>query len=217
VSSLALMRWLEATPERYDAGMRWLTLGRAAQVHAELAAGVASGARALELGCGTGALTARLVERGAQVTAFDQNPEMLDRARARLAGAAEGAVAWQERAAAEIDALPEAGFDVVLASFSLSEMSPLERAHVLREARRRLCGGGTLAIGDELRPRGAAARGLFALLRLPQALLGWLLAGSLSRPIVDLAGELGAAGFEVVSERRFLLGSLGVFVARPAA
>jgi len=217
VSSLALMRWLEGAPERYDAGMRWLTLGRAGRVHAALADVVEPTARVLEIGCGTGALTRQLVDRGARVTAYDQNPEMLDRARARLADVASDAVVWQERAAAEIDALPEAHFDAVLAAFSLSEMSALERAHVLREARRRLRKGGLLAIGDEVRPRGAAARGLFALLRVPQAVLGWLLAGSLSHPIADLAGELRAAGFEVAAERPFLLGSLGVFVARPVA
>ena len=74
MSSLALMRWLESAPARYDAGMRWLTLGRVGRLHAALAEAAAAtpGARVLEIGCGTGAVTARLVERGAQVTALDE-------------------------------------------------------------------------------------------------------------------------------------------------
>jgi demethylmenaquinone methyltransferase/2-methoxy-6-polyprenyl-1,4-benzoquinol methylase len=209
------MRWLEGAPERYDVGMRWLTLGRAARVHGALAAFVPEGARVLEIGCGTGALTERLLARGARITALDQNPEMLDRARARLS-AAGTPVAWNERTAAEIDGLPEAGFDAVVASFSLSEMSAGERAHVLREAAQRLDAGGVLAIGDEVVPRGGPRRLLFRLLRAPQALLGWLIAGSVSRPIDDLEAELRAAGFEVRRARSFLLGSLVAVAATPA-
>ncbi len=37
MSSLALMRWLEGAPERYDAGMRVLSFGRIARLHAAVA------------------------------------------------------------------------------------------------------------------------------------------------------------------------------------
>jgi demethylmenaquinone methyltransferase/2-methoxy-6-polyprenyl-1,4-benzoquinol methylase len=212
------MRWLESTPDRYDAGMRWLTLGRVARLHEAVARAAcpAPGARVLEIGCGTGAVTERLVARGAAVTALDQDPEMLARARARLADAG-GAVTWLERTASEIDALPEAGFDAVVASLSLSEMSPAERRFVLAAAAGRLRPGGTLAVADEVVPRSRGRRGLHALLRLPQAALAWLVAGSLSRPIRDLAGELAGAGLALRSERRWLLESLAVVVAeRPS-
>ena len=63
MSSLALMRFLERAPERYDAGMRLLTLGRVARLHAAVAeaAAPAPGARVLEIGCGTGAVTVVVV------------------------------------------------------------------------------------------------------------------------------------------------------------
>ena len=38
MSTLALMRWLEAAPQRYDAGMRVLTLGRVTRLHAAVVA-----------------------------------------------------------------------------------------------------------------------------------------------------------------------------------
>lgn len=217
MSSLALMRWLEGAPSRYDVGMRWLTLGRAARVHEAIATALPEQGHVLEIGCGTGALTERLVAKGLRVTALDQNPQMLDMARARLADQTQQ-VAWNERTAAEIDDLPEADFDAVVASFSLSEMSAGERAHVLRAAAGRLRPGGVLAVGDEVAPRGLAGRLLFALLRAPQALLGWLLAGSVSKPLPALDEEIRAAGFEILQEERFLLGSLAVVVAeyRPA-
>jgi demethylmenaquinone methyltransferase/2-methoxy-6-polyprenyl-1,4-benzoquinol methylase len=196
MSSLALMRWLESAPQRYDAGMRWLTLGRVSELHDALAdaAARAPGAAVLEIGCGTGAVTARLVARGAIVTALDQSPEMLEQARTRLTAECDGRVTWLEQ----------------------SEMSAPERGFVLREASRRLRPGGVLAVADEVRPRRGWQRVLHTLLRGPQAALAWLLAGSTSKPLRDLDAELRAAGFAVRDERRWLADSLAVFIAECA-
>ncbi len=218
MSSLALMRWLESAPERYDAGMRVITLGRVDRLRTALAdaATAAPGAHVLEIGCGTGALTEQLLERGARVTAIDQNPELLEQARARLHDVPRERVELIESTASEIDGLPEAGFDAVAASLSLSEMSRLERRFVLEQARKRLAEGGVLVIGDELRPRHLWARVAHAVLRAPQALVGWLLAGSLSHPIPYLEAELHEAGFQLRAEQRWLFEGLGVMVAEPA-
>lgn len=211
------MRWLEATPGRYDAGMRAITLGRVTDLQEAVASEAAPepGREVLEIGCGTGAVTARLLERGARVTALDQSPEMMEQARRRVAGCTSGEMIWLERTAAEIDALPAAAFDSVVLSLCLSEMSAAERGFVLAQARVRLRSGGRLVAADEVRARGLA-RPLQMLGRIPQAALGWLLAGSVSRPLADLGGELERAGFCVRRERHWLGGSLASFVAESA-
>jgi demethylmenaquinone methyltransferase/2-methoxy-6-polyprenyl-1,4-benzoquinol methylase len=215
MSSLALMRWLESAPKRYDAGMRIMTLGRVTPLRVALArtATPEPGAEVLEIGCGTGAVTALLLERGARVTALDQNPEMLEQARRRLGDAGPGSARLIERTASEIDGLENEHFDAVTASLCLSEMSQSERAFVLRQASQRLRPGGRLVVADEVRPTRSWQRILHALLRAPQALLGWLLAGSISRPIPDLASELQAAGLVLLCEDRWLLGGLAVMTA----
>ncbi len=211
------MRWLESGPARYDAGMRVLTLGRVARIHEAVAGSAtpAPGRDVLEIGCGTGAVTARLLARGARVIAVDQNAAMLERARGRLAGAAAGRVLWRECTASEIDRLPAGGFDAVVASLCLSEMGAAERGFVLRAARERLRPGGILVVADEVRPRQRWQRVVSTLLRAPQTALAWLLTGSVARPLPDLAGELAAAGFAVCTQRRWLLGTLAVFEAAP--
>jgi hypothetical protein len=74
-----------------------------------------------------------------------------------------------------------------------------------------------LAVTDEVCPRGQLQRLAVGLVRLPQAALGWLVAGSVSHPIPDLAGEMRGAGFEVTNETRALLGSFAVVLGvRPA-
>ncbi len=214
MSSLALMRLLESGPQRYDAGMRAATLGRVAQLHDAVAAAAAPrpGARVLEIGCGTGAVTARLVARGARVTALDQSPDMLEQARHRLDGRDD--VEWLERTAAEIDALPAAGYDAVVLCLVLSDMSAAERRFVLRECARRLAPGGVLVVGDEVRPARRAQRWLQSLARAPQAALGWVLVGSVSRPLADLPAELREAGFTGYPGESWLLGSLATYTAR---
>jgi len=212
VSSLALMRWLEGTPARYDTGMRALTFGRVGRLHAAVARAAvrAAGERVLEIGCGTGAVTALLRERGAHVTAIDQAPEMLEVARARLGD--DDGVEWREQTAAEIDALPEGGYDAVVLSLCLSDMSPGGREFVLRESARRLAPGGRLLAADETRPRGRLARLVQRLWRIPQSMLAWLIVGAVSTPLDDLPGALRAAGLQVRSEQRWLLGTLSLVV-----
>jgi demethylmenaquinone methyltransferase/2-methoxy-6-polyprenyl-1,4-benzoquinol methylase len=209
------MRFLESAPGRYDTGMRILTLGRVSDIHDAVARAAVwkRDARILEIGCGTGAVTQRLVARGATVIALDQSPEMLEQGQSRLAEAPAGSVTWVERTASEIDSLPEGSFDAVVVSLALSEMSTAERKFVLRQAARRLRPDGIFVAADEVRPRPRWERLLHAALRGPQSLLAWLLTGSVSRPIPDLAQEIREAGLGVRNERRWLLGSLAVVVA----
>lgn len=212
MSSLALMRWLEGSPERYDAGMRALSFGRVSRLHAAVASAAARkpGDRVLEIGCGTGAVTALLIAGGARVTAIDQSPAMLELARARPGS---GAAEWREQTAAEIDALPEASFDAVVLSLCLSDMSSSERRFVLKQSALRLVEGGVLVAADELRAPAGWRRALQRLVRGPQALLGWLLVGSISQPLPDLRAEICAAHLRIRDERRWLFGTLGLFVA----
>ncbi len=214
MSSLALMRWLEGTPGRYDAGMRFITFGGVTKLHRAVvaAAVVKPGDRVLEIGCGTGSVTRLLLDRGAVVTAIDQSPEMLEQARERIGDEPSGAIRFIEQTASEIDALTEASFDSVVLSLCLSDMSASERAYVLRAARRLLVPGGRLVAGDEVHAPRGPLRLLQLLWRIPQAIFGWLLVGALSHPIEDLGGEIRAAGYSHRSEQRWMLGSLALFV-----
>ena len=219
MSSLVLMKILESSAARYDAGMRVLTLGRIGRAHTAIAdlAAPETGRRVLEIGCGTGLLTEQLVARGAIVEALDQNPEMLDLARARLRAAPQGRVTLHERTAAEIDGLPAKSFDTVAASLVFSEMSSSERAYVLRHVVRVLRPGGQLIVADEVRPRRSWQRLVHSLARGPLVLLTWIVTGSTTRAIADLRGEVERAGLRVREERRGGLDTFAVLCADKSA
>ncbi|MFQ5478621.1 MAG: corrinoid protein-associated methyltransferase CpaM [Candidatus Binatia bacterium] len=216
MSTLVLMKLLESAPRRYEAAMRVITLGwvdRAGRRLVDLALGE-GGPRVLELGCGTGAVTKRLLEAGANVDALDQNPDMLDVARRELGGIPASRLRFHECAAAEIDGWSEDAYDAVVAGLLFSEMSSRERSYVFRQVGRVLRPGGVLVVADEVLPRGRAARFLHRALRLPLALFTWLLTGSQTRPIDGLEAEMSAVGLGVVSVETSLIGSHAVVCAR---
>jgi SAM-dependent methyltransferase len=104
-------------------------------------AGDVAGLRVLDAGCGAGALTARLRERGAVVSGFDSSAAMVALARTRLGDDVD------LRVAALGEPLPygDASFDVVVSSLVLHYLEDWGPA--LAELRRVLRPGGRLVAG----------------------------------------------------------------------
>jgi ubiquinone/menaquinone biosynthesis C-methylase UbiE len=173
--------------------------------------GIAPVATVLELGCGSGNLSADMAAHGWQVTGADRSEKMLTRARSGVGGAARFV---------EADALDlpfDAGaFEAVL-SASLVNLVP-DRPAMLAEVARVLKPGGIVTMlfpnpgFDTARARDLAAdRGIRgfsgAALRL------W--AGS--APKLDpetLIAELGDAGFIAVQQAMTLDGNIAIVTAR---
>lgn len=104
-----------------------------------IAAAVPPGARILEMGCGVGRMTHRLIERGFTMTAVDESRDMLDRVR--------GARTIQSPI--ELLDLGEQ-FDVVLlASFLVNAADHNERQALLRTCARHLAPGGCVLLQRE--------------------------------------------------------------------
>lgn len=106
----------------------------------DVVAGAApAGARILELGCGVGRVTHPLVERGFEVTAVDESPEMLERVRgARTVCSAIEDLDLGER------------FDVVLlGSFLVHAGDTRVRDGLLRSCRRHVADGGHVLVQRE--------------------------------------------------------------------
>jgi SAM-dependent methyltransferase len=82
-------------------------------------AGAMGGARVLELGCGDGELTFQLVDAGAEVTALDLSPAMVEVARERLERFRPAAAVRFVAAPAEDTALEAQSFDLVVGKWVL--------------------------------------------------------------------------------------------------
>jgi ubiquinone/menaquinone biosynthesis C-methylase UbiE len=113
-----------------------LDVWRAAVVEA---AGEVHGRAVLELGCGSGDLTLRLLARGARLTAIDISPGMVELVRTRIAYHPEGREAQLLVAPAEATGLESGSFDLVVGTYVIHHLD-VERAAA--EAARLLRPGG---------------------------------------------------------------------------
>ena len=156
---------------------------------------LADGARALDLGCGTGVAARALARRSGgalRVTGIDQSPDFI--AAARRFAAEEGVAPEFRVADAHAPPFADASFDAVVAHTLLSHAA--DPARVLAEARRVLAPGGRLVVCD----------GDYASLTWACADSGagrrmdWALArAAFHNPLVvrSLPGLLAAAGLEL--------------------
>jgi ubiquinone/menaquinone biosynthesis C-methylase UbiE len=213
--SYVYMKVLESSPDRYERGMRLLTLGRLQRVYGAIAARLEPGDRVLDVGCGTGVLAAQLARLGCQVTAIDSSPSMLAQAvqRIRREGLA-GQVLLKEMGAVDLDtAFHDGSFDAVVSSLVFSELSDGEIEYLLAECRRVLRTGGQLLVADEVMPDSALGKVATFLVRLPFAVLAFVLTQNTTRRVAGLRERILKAGFRVLEVEHYLAGTLRLFVA----
>lgn len=166
--------------------------------------GLNHGANVLELGCGTGLVTRHLCTAGAEVTAVDRSPHMLSATRGRAPRVTSMAA---DIRSVEIDGV----FDWIVLAFVLHELTPPQRAAVLRRAHDWLGPEGRIAVLEWARPSGPIRSRLWsATVRAiePPVALDILDAG-LERAIAD-------AGLAVYADRRLAAGRARAVHLRPA-
>lgn len=216
--SYVYMKVLESAPERYDRGMRILTLGRLEQVRHDIVARLNPGDRVLDVGCGTGVLAVLIAHRGCSVIGIDIAPPMLAQAGRRVRE--EDLQEWvtlRELGAVDLDtAFPDASFDAVVSTLVFSELSDDEIEYTLAECQRILRPGGQLLIADEVLPDSALGRVGTFLLRLPFVIAAFVLTQNTTHRVAGLGQRIKQAGFQVLDVEDYLAGTLGLFVARKA-
>lgn len=166
---------------------------------------VTAGHRVLELGCGTGQVTALLVAAGADVVAVDALPGMLDGARRRAPGATfiQGDV---------FDVEIADRFDRVVLAFVPHNFDAHGRVDALRRSASVLAPGGRVGILDWATPPGRTKSSLWrrCLTRLePSSNVSAVLDGT-------LGDELCEADLDVREHRSVAGGRAQVLIAAPS-
>ncbi|MGD8457584.1 MAG: methyltransferase domain-containing protein [Anaerolineales bacterium] len=210
------MKWLERRPKDYDRGIGMLTLGRLERLKKKIAdVYVKGGERVLEIGCGTGALSAIMGEKGAQVTAIDASPAMLAEAeeKVRAAGLEERVTLKYLDAVMIGEEFQGESFDVIVSTLVFSELPGDLQKYVLAACKRLLAPGGRMVIVDEVIPDGFFIKLSYYLVRLPLALVTWLVTRTTTSPLRGFGFLLAQAGYKLIKSEPTLMGSLVLFVA----
>ena len=205
------MRLLESAPQRYDVGIRLLSLGHIDRIYDRVGR-LARGPAVLDLGCGTGNLALRLAHLGLYVTGVDLSPEMLDVARHRIPPGA-GVRLVQTSAVELIDHFPAESFNTIVSILMFSELSEAEQHLALRECCSLLRPGGRLIVADEVRAPTLIRRTLHNLVRLPLSAITYVLTQASTSPVGNLESKLVQAGFTVISRESNRLGDFALVEA----
>jgi len=159
----------------------------------------------LELGCGTGAMTKRMLGMGASVTAIDLSEAMLVRARRRAPGA--------RFIRGDILKPPVSeAYDRVLLSFVLHEMDAATRGRALAVARSAITDDGRVGVLDYVdEAPWPISRALRAYLRIGEP--------EMARELLDrerIPRELRDAGLRVGHTQYLAAGTAQMLVAEPS-
>jgi len=157
--------WYDRWATGYDAQRRQLIppfdafYGTAVEVAAGGRAG--TGARVLDLGAGTGLLSAALADAlpDAELVLLDEAPGMLDQARARLAGAGDR-VSFV--VASMQDPWPAGDFDVVASSLAIHHLEDADKRRLFARIRSVLRPGGAFVNAEQVAGPSAATDALNA-------------------------------------------------------
>ena len=205
------MRELESAPDRYDLGIRLLSLGRIEKIYMRVAQ-LARGQDVLDLGCGTGNMTSRLIRPGVRVTGVDLSPGMLAVARRKVS--LDSGVRWVQTSAVElIDHFKAASFDTIVSVLMFSELSDDEQRLVLGQCLCLLRPGGLLIIADEVRPSSFLRRALHSIVRAPLVVITYALTQASTSPVRNLRAKVIEAGFRVMLEEESRLGDFTLLEA----
>lgn len=215
--SYAFMKILESAPERYDAGINILTLGRLRHLKQDIVNEfIAKGDKVLELGCGTGSLATLCAAKGTEVTGIDLSPKMLAIAHRKLkrAGLTEK-IKLIRMSAMDIDTtFDDNSFNVITSTLVFSEMSREEIKYVLNQCYRVLKANGSLLIADEIMPQSPLGKLLLFLFRLPFVITAYIFTQTTTRAVASLDEDLRQAGFNIIKTKSYLLGTMRLFQAR---
>jgi ubiquinone/menaquinone biosynthesis C-methylase UbiE len=192
ISTYILMKILESAPDRYDAGIRILTLGSVDRTYDRLLSHVKRKQRVLDIGCGTGALTLRAAQKGAEVKGIDINSQLLEIANKRVKEAnLEKNVELCEIGVAELADEEAESYEVVMSGLCFSELTEDELIYSLKEVERILKPGGVLLIADEVMPQSIPKRIIHRLIRFPLVIITYLLTQTTTHSVRNLPEEVG--------------------------
>ncbi len=208
--SMIIADRMDSLTRYYDRWMDLITGGQDKRVRDAVLGYIEPGDVVLDVGCGTGTLAIKAAQKGAKVIGLDQSPAMLKLAREKAQ--ASGVEVDFRLTQAQSLSLEEE-FDVVTATFTLSEISPDEAEMVVADLAGCLKPCGKMILADEARPTKALQRIVSGLQRAIVALLTFIAIEERPTRLHDLRGLLEAAGLTVTDEQLFQSGALRLVVA----
>jgi demethylmenaquinone methyltransferase/2-methoxy-6-polyprenyl-1,4-benzoquinol methylase len=211
----AWMLFVETAPERYDLGMKVMTLGRIDKIKDIIAERIQPGDKILDIGCGTGTLAVKCMKKGAYVTGLDSSEFMLEQTRknARESGTEDKLTIIKDSVTQISKHFERESFDVIIATLSLGEFPKSYLDYIFKHVNRLLKKKGKIIIADELQPEGKLSRFFYnvimGILWIPQ----FLIVRRVAYPIKGLPEIIENSGGKITNKIKLSLSKIQIIFA----
>ena len=205
------MKSLEKKAEKYDKGIKMLTLGKLPKIKQYIAENyVKSGEKLLDIGMGTGTFTILCAKKGVEVTGIDYSEKMLEVARYHIEKEGlEDAITIIEMPVVDLDEVfPDNSYDKITSILCFSELYNKEQVYVLDQIHRLMRDNGEFILVDEAKPKKIWKKILYFIIRIPLVFITFLKSHASTKPLKDLEEKLQDCKFRIVEEKLYLLDTL---------
>ncbi|MFX1478854.1 MAG: corrinoid protein-associated methyltransferase CpaM [Promethearchaeota archaeon] len=215
--SYVYMKALEKKAEKYDKGIKNLTLGRLPKIKKHIADNlVHKNENLLDIGMGTGTFAILCAKRGAIVTGIDSSGKMLEVAKKKIKQ--EGlneTIQIIKIPVIELDnQFVNSTFDKIVAILSFSEFYQKEQDFCLEQINRLLKDDGEFILVDEVKPKKIWKRIIYFLIRIPLLIITYFESQLTTKSLKNMEERLERHNFSIIEEKSYLLDSLKLFRLR---
>ena len=205
------MKSLEKKAEKYDRGIRILTLGKLPKIKQEIAESyVEPSDRLLDIGMGTGTFTMLCAKKGAQVTGIDFSEKMLEVAQENIKNEdLQDKIQIIKMPIINLDKqFNDKSFDTITTILCFSELYSKEQDYALDQIFRILKDDGQFILVDEVKPKKFGKKLLYFIIRIPIAFINFLKAHVSTKRLKNLEEKLEDHKFKIIEQKLYLYDSL---------
>ncbi len=205
--AVVYMRKLEEDPTIYDVNFTKLTKGINLNVQDWILERIQFHEKVMDVGCGPGQLSRKMAQKGAFVAGIDKNPKMISVANKNISSETKNSLSFFKGSLID-DFKIEEQLDVIVSTFMLSELRPLEQQIFLREAWKLLKPNGRLYLAAEFVPSGISKIKFFLERWFYKKKTGKKSGKTL--PLKWFSKYLGPIGYKIINEESWKHGSIKV-------
>lgn len=207
------MKSLEKKAEKYDKGIKILTLGRLPKLKQYIVDNyLKKDEILLDVGMGTGTFAILCAKKGLNVVGIDFSEKMLDIARKNIEKEdLTETIEIVKMPVIELDEkFADNSFDKVTAILVFSELYFKEQEFCLNQIFRILKENGEFILIDEVKPKIFWRKVLYFIIRIPLALITFIKAHVSTKSLEDIEKRLQNHSFIIIEEKLYLLDSLKI-------
>lgn len=211
--SYIYMKSLEKKAEKYDKGIKILTLGRLPKIKQCIVDNyLKKDEILLDVGMGTGTFAILCAKKGLNVVGIDFSEKMLDIARKNIEKEdLTETIEIVKMPVIELDEkFADNSFDKVTAILVFSELYFKEQEFCLNQIFRILKENGEFILIDEVKPKIFWRKVLYFIIRIPLALITFIKAHVSTKSLEDIEKRLQNHSFIIIEEKLYLLDSLKI-------